>query len=222
MGNKPKARVYIDGFNLYRRRLEQFPCVKWLDLVTLSERLLPEMSIEFVHYFTARIKPGAATDSQAPTRQQAYIRALNAHSSRLQTHFGKFRIDRRTYTKHPIEIDPVTGLPVTVRVKKPEEKGSDVHLAARMIFEASQGIADYYVVLSNDSDQVAPLKILRSEMRMKTGIIFPSETSRNAKELVLTQPDVIANITHDDLVACQLPEELHDSHGNIHRPEKWR
>lgn len=222
MESLPRARVYIDGFNLYRRCLDQFPRAKWLDIVALSERLLPNFSVDFVHYFTARIKPGAATDQHALARQQAYLRALSANSNRLQIHFGKFRLDRRTYPKHPTEIDPATGLPATVRVKKPEEKGSDVHLAARMVFEASSGLADYYVVLSNDSDQVAPLKILKSEMRVCTGIIFPTDTVRNAKELMGTSPDVVANISERDLLACQLPEQLTDAHGKIHRPEKWR
>ena len=39
-----KTNVYIDGFNLYRRRLEGTE-YKWLDLEKLAEQLLPGREI---------------------------------------------------------------------------------------------------------------------------------------------------------------------------------
>lgn len=222
MTERPVARFYVDGFNLYRRCLASRPELKWLDVVALCQRLLPEVTLQFVHYFTANIRPGIGVDSGAPVRQQTYLRALRSQPQRLAVHLGKFRNDRRHYPIHPREMDRATGLPRTVQVRKLEEKGSDVHLAARMIFDASQDSADVFVLLSNDSDQVPTLNILRNEMGVNTGIIFPTESVRNAKELMKTEPNWVSNISREDLAECQLPSEIRDQFGLIKRPEEWR
>lgn len=222
MVDRLSARVYVDGFNLYRRCLSSTPQFKWLDVLALSRRLLPDLRVDFVHYFTANIRPGPAIDPRAPARQQIYLRALRTQSDQLAIHLGKFRSDRRHYPKHPTELDPLSGIPRTVQVRKLEEKGSDVHLAARMVFEASQSMADVFVLLSNDSDQVATLKILKTEIKVKTGIIFPTESIRSAKELIKTDPDRVVNISPIDLAHSQFNDQIQDQHGVISRPAEWR
>src|SRR5487761_1018662 len=65
--------VYVDGFNVYYAiKATGF---KWLDLVALSARLLPNNQIDLVRYFTARVS-ALPHDPQAPSRQQTYFRAL--------------------------------------------------------------------------------------------------------------------------------------------------
>ena len=39
------TNVYIDGFNLYYRALQQDPQFKWLDLAKLCQTLLPAHEI---------------------------------------------------------------------------------------------------------------------------------------------------------------------------------
>ena len=51
-----KANIYIDGFNLYYGALRKTP-YKWLNLLLLCQRLLPNRSIGKIRYFTARITP---------------------------------------------------------------------------------------------------------------------------------------------------------------------
>jgi hypothetical protein len=87
-----RVGVYIDGFNLYYRRLKGGP-YKWLDPRLLAGALTPRDTLTRVRYFTARIKPDPL-DPQQQQRQQAYLRALDTVSS-LSVHFGTFKIRRR-------------------------------------------------------------------------------------------------------------------------------
>lgn len=217
---RPRARVYVDGFNLYRRLLTGRPHLKWLDLPKLSERLLPGYDIDLVRYFTAMLRPGMAIDPQTPVRQQMYLRAVRA-DPRVEVHLGTFRNDKRHMPLHPVTIDPVTGRHRTVAVRKLEEKGSDVNLASRMIADAHADTADLYVMLSNDSDLAGPISMLKHELGYRTGIIFPMPTARLSKELVKTAPDVIGTIEESDLSACQYPDQLTDTVGRFHRPPAW-
>jgi hypothetical protein len=217
----PRARLYVDGFNLYRRLLSGHPELKWLDLPALACRLMPEYRLMQVRYFTALLKPGMAIDAQTPVRQQMYLRALRADPS-VSIHFGTFRNDRRTMPIHPVTIDPATGRHRTAVVRKLEEKGSDVNLASRMLADAHANPNDLSVMLSNDSDLAGTLRLMKDELGFATGIMFPMPSSRNSKELVKTRPVFMANITREDLAACQYPDELRDTVGRFHRPPAWK
>lgn len=140
MSGKLRAVIYVDGFNLYRQKLQHHADTKWLDLVRLSELLLPTHDVVGIEYFTALVKPAFGTDPQAPIRQQTYLRAL-ASLPTVRQHFGQFRHDARRLPVIPIELDE-EGVPRRVKVRKTEEKGSDVNLAARMVVDASRGRAD--------------------------------------------------------------------------------
>jgi hypothetical protein len=220
MERRPTARIYVDGFNLYRRQLAGNQDLKWLDLPALAGRLMPGYDVQFVRYFTALLRPGLIIDPQTPVRQQIYLRAL-ALDPKVQVHYGSFRNDKRAMPLHPVQIDPITGRYVMVNVRKLEEKGSDVNLASRMIADAHAELADIYVMLSNDSDLAGTLRLMKDELGFSTGIIFPMESVRSSKELVQTRPDFIANIGRADLKACQYPERMRDSVGQFHRPPKW-
>lgn len=164
---RPTAIVYVDGFNLYHRALHG-TSHKWLDLVRMSELLLHDFDIAKVRYFTASIKH-QPHDPQAPQRQQAYIRALRT-DPRIDVHLGTFRIDRRYMPLHPLELDP-NGLPVTVRVRKTEEKGSDVNLATHLLLDGFRRAAHAFVVVSNDSDLAEPMRVLIQEFQRTVGLV---------------------------------------------------
>ncbi|GAB3624960.1 hypothetical protein GCM10027418_30460 [Mariniluteicoccus endophyticus] len=217
---RPTANVYIDGFNLYRRLLEDHPEAKWLDLEVLSERLLPEYRINRVRYFTAHIKALPGADAQSPQRQQAYLRAL-ATLPRTTIHLGNFRIDRRLMQCHPTEWLP-DGTPKTVKVKKIEEKGSDVALASYLLLDAHRDDAHLYAVLTNDSDLVTPLHMVRHDLNRDTALISPMEPKRASNQLKQTQPTIRRQVTLADTVACQLPDEVQDAKGTIRRPLAWK
>ncbi|MFT4029151.1 MAG: NYN domain-containing protein [Protaetiibacter sp.] len=181
---------------------------------------MPDHHIGRVHYFTARIKVSLGDDAQSPLRQQIYLRAL-VTDPRVTVHFGKFRIDPRPYPVHPAELDPDTGKLKTVMVRRPEEKGSDVNLATRMLSDAFQNGADHCVVLTNDSDQVGPLLTMKQEFGKAIGIIFPMASHRSSKELYRTGPDFVGHVTREDLLASQFPTVLRDGVGEFRRPAAW-
>lgn len=218
---RPTAILYIDGFNLYRRCLEGHPEVKWLNPIALAENLMPYAEIVRVHYFTARIRPGASHDQQAPQRQQIYLRALKIFEPRLQVHLGQFRIDKRLMIRHPVSTDPETGHYERVAVKKVEEKGSDVNLAVRMVSDAHLSQADLYVMLTNDSDQAGTLRAVTTEANGTTGLILPMESARGSKELAKVPPAFVGFVTRPILELSQLPPVLTDKVGKIRRPDKW-
>ena len=212
---KQTAIVYVDGLNLYRRALQGSP-YKWLDIARMSELLLQDFEIAKVRYFTANIKH-QPYDPQAPQRQQAYIRALRT-DPRVEVHLGTFRIDKRDMPIHPLVIGP-DGAPVTVRVRKTEETGSDVNLATHLLVEGFRGAVDAFVVVSNDSDLAEPIRVLINEFDRVVGLIAP--TSRPSNVLLATGPQIIRELREGVLQASQLPTSLVDEHGTVRKPKGW-
>lgn len=219
MLSKPTAIIYVDGFNLYRRALDGKASVKWLDLFAMAQHLMPDFEVIHVHYFTALLRQGLLPDVRAASRQQIYLRALATMPDRLTVHFGKFQNSPRWMPKHPQVVEG--GEFVKVQVRKLEEKGSYVHLAARMVADACMGEAEIFVLVSNGSDQVPTLRILNDEVGVNTGIIFPMPSAKAAKELVGTQPAFRTHVTDEALRASQLPSVLVDSTGEFHMPPSW-
>lgn len=216
---KPTASVYIDGFNLYRRLLAGHPEHKWLDLEALMDRVMPDYDVRHVSYFTAVIKALPGKDPSSPQRQQAYLRALGTQR-RTSVFLGKFRVDTRVMPRHPTEYD-LDGQPIQVKVKKTEEKGSDVALASRLLIDAMRGESDIYVVCTNDSDLVMPLRLAREELGRKVGLLSPMQPKRASNELKQTNPAWHRQITPEDLAACQFADELYDQTRAIRRPDRW-
>jgi uncharacterized LabA/DUF88 family protein len=208
---KPTAIVYVDGLNLYRQCLSSKPDLKWLDLQKLFEVMLPTHEITLIRYFTARIKPPIGNES-APIRQNTYLRGLAAHTKSVQMHFGQIRSDTKQYRKVPLELDS-SGRPVLAKVQKLEEKGTDVSLSNYMVLDACRSQADLFVLVSSDSDFVSTIKILRSELHVRTAISFPSRSP--AKSLLATKPTLIKVIREDLLEQCQLPFEIVTKNGAI-------
>lgn len=183
------------------------------------DRVLADYDVVEVSYFTAVIKTLPGKDPSSPQRQQAYLRALRT-LPRIAIYMGKFRIDPRIMPLHPTEYDE-SGKPVQVKVKKTEEKGSDVALASRLLIDAMRGECDVYVVCTNDSDLVMPLRLVQEELGRQIGLVSPMQPKRASNELKQTEPSWHRHITPADLAACQMPDELRDATGLIRRPEKW-
>lgn len=213
--SKPTAIVYVDGFNLYRRALENTP-YKWLDIDALVSMLLADYEVIQIRYFTAIIKSLPHNPMQAH-RQQTYLRAL-ATNSRISIHISQFRSDSKIMPVHPWEFDESGNL-VTVRVRKMKEKGSDVKLASHFLLDAFRDRADVFILLSNDSDYAEPLRLVSEQLGKTVGVIFPTDTP--SKELLKVDLQIIRQIREGVLVSAQLPIELLDVIGVIRKPSTW-
>jgi hypothetical protein len=217
----PRAIVYIDGFNLYRRALSGHNEYKWLDLVALSRNLLPEFNITHVRYFSAHLKPEPFTKPGTINRQQIYIRALRTLSPTLTLHWGKYHSRPKRMLLYPYQIDSLNGGFLKTTVRQVEEKGSDVNLASWMLVDAMSDNVDLSVILTNDSDQVGPLNLMKEVLNKNFGIIFPTSSTKSSKELKQTKPLVTLHLTGNLLLQSQFPSELHDAMGHFQKPKLW-
>ena len=203
--------VYVDGFNLYYGALRG-TSYKWLDVVALCRALLPRHVVTGVKYFTARVSP-RESDPQQRTRQQVYLRAIQARSP-VEIVLGHFLTTR---VRMPV-ADGSVGRPRFVWVTKTEEKGSDVNLATHMVVDGFRGRFEAAVVISNDSDLVEPVRVVRKELGLVVGVLNPHP--RPSREL-LRHASFVKPIRQGALAANQLPDRLKDGHGTIHRPVGW-
>ena len=161
-----KTIVDVDGFNLYYGAVKG-TAYKWLDIHKLCQLLLPKNRIVKIKYFTALVS-ARAKDIDQPNRQQIYLRALRTipNMDILLGHFLEHEI------MMPI-ANPMPGGPKYIKVIKTEEKGFDVNIAAHLIHDGHEGNYGVAVVLSNDSDLVEPIKIVRQELNLPVIVLNP-------------------------------------------------
>lgn len=209
------TNVYVDGFNLYYGCLKGTQGRKWVDLEKLFGLLLPENEIKRIRYFTARVKE-SPRDPKAPVRQQAYLRALYT-LPKVKVHFGHYLV---TTTRMALAYPPPLPAMQTVKVIKSEEKGSDVNLATYLMADAFREDADTFVIVSNDSDLMEPMRIVKHELGMKVGILNPQK--QNSQMLQRCEPDFTKPIRGGVLAASQFPATLVDAQGSTFtKPDDW-
>lgn len=204
--------MYVDGFNLYYGTVKDTP-YKWLDISSLCQRLLPKYRIIQIKYFTALIS-ARPDDPDKPVRQQIFLRALQTIPI-LQIFYGHFL---NHVVRMPLACPTPNG-PKTVKVIKTEEKGSDVNLAVHLINDGYQGRYDVAAIMSNDSDLVEPIKIVRQELHLHVIVLnpFPKHPSK-ALQKVAT---FVKPIRQGVVAASQFPPTLVDANGTFSKPSNW-
>jgi uncharacterized LabA/DUF88 family protein len=207
-----RTYLYVDGFNLYYGAVKGTP-YKWLDILTLCQLLLPRNQILKIKYFTALVtaRPG---DPDQPNRQQIYLRALRTIPD-LDIIYGHF-LEHEVMM--PLAGSP-SGNPRYAKVIKTEEKGSDVNIAAHMVSDGYQGAYQVAILLSNDSDLVEPVKIVRNELKLPVGVLNPRPASPSHE--LRKFATFIKPIRSGVLAASQFPRTLADANGAFYKPRKW-
>lgn len=172
-----RVSVYVDGFNLYGVRLKRQPHLKWLNLKALVTQFLqPHHTLIKIHYYTARVS--GKLDVAAPARQQAYLTALESLGL-VDIHYGNFLFSEKwAYVIRPPVTKPDgyvwnTPLPDLVWTAKTEEKGSDVNLASHLIRDGFKDLYDLAIVITNDTDLVEPMRIVRWELEKNVLLLTP-------------------------------------------------
>lgn len=97
-----KTNVYIDGFNLYYGAVKG-TTYKWLDLLKLSQAIVPTHTINKIRYFTSYVTN--RSDPNQLRRQLIYFRAIRTLPG-LSIHRGQFR---ETTKWRPLVNPPTTG-----------------------------------------------------------------------------------------------------------------
>lgn len=225
-----KLNVYIDGFNVYYGAVRGTP-YKWLDLRALCERALSNHAVHRVKYFTADVKP-RPNDPDQPNRQKAYLNALTCLPN-VTIHKGLFKAGTRRLPLAPGEPNH----PRTVSVMYFEEKGSDVNLATELLMDAFRNDFEGAVVLSDDSDLIAPIRAIRQLLQVPVGVMnpYPATDPRTGKRRLrrdLERACVSGNqqtvlfyqhLNHALLSQCQLPNPTSDPRTGqqYFKPKTW-
>jgi uncharacterized LabA/DUF88 family protein len=221
--------VYVDGFNLYNRRLKYKPQFKWLNIKALADRVLAApMVVERVNYYTARVS--GSIDSDAPRRQQAFLAALNTIPE-IKITYGKFMYhDKWAALARPPDTRPSgyvwnTPLPDLVLIQKAEEKGSDVNLGSHLVRDAFTDAFDVAVVITNDTDLVEPMRIARREAGKTIGLLSPVIQHNQKGKWTAASPSLkaVADFTlyihNAHLAASQFPDSIPGT--TIRKPAAW-
>lgn len=204
--------VYVDAFNLYYGCLKGTP-YRWLDLEQLAARLLAAHNqVLRIKYFTARVS-ARPNDPDQPTRQQLYLRALRTLPL-VEIHFGH-------YLSHEVMMplaNPPRGASRYVKVIKTEEKGSDVNLATHLIADAYENAFDVAALITNDSDLLEPVRLVRERRKKTVGVLNPQQ---HPSFVLSKAASFFKQIRPAALLASQFPAQLHDSIGSFHKPAAW-
>lgn len=207
-----RTAVYIDGFNLYYW-LKPTP-YRWVDLKLLAANAIqaPGLVHEIVavKYFTARVSD-TSRDAGKANRQDVYLQALAAATPQFRPYFGEFR-------RKPKSMPRVTaggGSGGLVDVWATEEKGSDVNLAVELVNDAWLDTYDLAVIVSNDSDLVRALEIVKKR-RKRVGVLVRGDARvvslRKASHFQKT-------LTEANLRAALLPRDIPGT--SLRIPAAW-
>ncbi len=204
-----KINVYIDGFNLYYGSLRGTQ-YKWRNPLKMCQLLLPNDTISKIKYFTARVA-GRPSDTDQPIRQNTYFRALET--------IPEIEIIEGTFLTKEVMMPLANTNPQQyARVIKTEEKGSDVNLAVHLLRDAFRNDFELAVMITNDSDLLEPLRIVKYELGLPVGLINPQQhPSFHLKQ----HATFIKKLRTGVLEEAQFPTTLTDDSGTFHKPAAW-
>jgi uncharacterized LabA/DUF88 family protein len=221
-----KVNIYIDGFNLYYCAVKD-TSFRWLDLNKLCINLFPGKNFQSIYYFTAKIR-APRHDPDAPTRQEMYWRALKTIPN-LKIVEGHFVRWPRWMPKFPLQYIGGQTNPIMVQVERTEEKGSDVNLAAMLVYHSCVKDFDEAIVISNDSDLALAIKLVTKDIKRSVIVVNPNRTLQARKyyncrisgELKKVTTNYLNSINEKVLANSLFPLTLSDSVGTITKPSTW-
>lgn len=207
----PRTHVYVDGFNLYYGSVRHTR-YKWLNLRALLERVLKKNHVEKIWYFTALVK-ATGDDPGKPIRQQVFIRALET--------LPGLEVDYRYFQREVRELRRADDMG-SLKMIFEKEKGSDVNLATRLMDDYYNDRFEAAVVLSNDSDLAAPMKIINGHRTKPVGLMTPPAWKNHPAVELKAVAAFHHRISMLAIRECQLPDEITDADGRtIRRPGGW-
>ena len=131
----------------------------------------------------------------------------------LRIYFGNFLPKTKW---RPLVSDPNQY----VEIHDTEEKGSDVNLATHLLNDAWLNLYDAALVISQDSDLLEPLRIVKQE-RKKTVILAWLDGQQPSKKWYQAASS-IKHVTPARLADAQFSEKLMTSSGHyVYKPSNW-
>jgi hypothetical protein len=120
----------------------------------------------------------------------------------------------------PVTLPLVADPTKFATVIKTEEKGSDVNLATHLINDGHLLRYEQAVVITNDSDLAEPIRVVRDELKLPIGILYPSRYLNPQLKNAAT-PNFTKAIRTGLLSVSQFPGVLSDRIGSFHKPSGW-
>jgi hypothetical protein len=128
----------------------------------------------------------------------------------VTTHEGRFQTET--------DVRYLADEPREVRVRLPEEKGSDVNLATYLLLDAWDGEIAAAVVISDDFDLEEPLRVVR-QFDIHLTVVSPRHRRQLANAV---KADAFKKVHETLLQECQMPDEVLDREfRHVHRPPTW-
>lgn len=217
----------IDGFNLYNGLLKGSPH-RWLDLHALCQSILKQGEyVENVKFFTAQVV-NTPDDPDVQKRQRIYWRALRAVGG-VEIIEGRFRSHPRHMPTEDslrrIEVAKAAGASTKgmrvefVEVRRREEKGTDVNLAAHLVHDAHLRRFETALVVSDDSDLHEAIRLVRSEVGKPVVVASPHPERPSVRLKKVSSRFIVLDETM--LGGHLLPSPLNDAHGEFDKPATW-
>jgi uncharacterized LabA/DUF88 family protein len=196
---------YIDGFNMYYGlKSQNWDRYLWLDVQALSRSLLKsDQTLIYTKYFTARISQPA----DKVKRQNTYIEAIQTLPD-VTVLFGNYMTTPRTCRN--------CGFVYNVA----QEKMTDVNIAVELLQDAFQDAFDTAILISADSDLIAPIAVIKKLFPDKRVVVAcpPGRFSANLTKAA----HAYLKIGHGSIEKSQFPEEVPTQSGFIlRRPATW-
>lgn len=198
--------IYIDGFNLYfGLKTKGWKRYYWINPQKLAMNLLKDnQRLVTTKYFTSRI----SGPPDKIKRQGIFIEALET--------LDDFHIFYGHYLTNTIECQKCGDV-----FAKPNEKMTDVNIAVEILTDAFQDAFDTALLISADSDLIAPIKKVNQLFHEKKIVVaFPPARSSFALKKIANASFTIGRKT---LAKSVFPEEVVKPNGFIlKRPERWK
>ena len=145
----------------------------------------------------------------------------------LEVHFGTFLEKRKYASFAKPDLDktdrenllPFLPWPDVVRVWKTEEKGSDVALASHLLLDGFKGAYDAAAILSNDSDLIEPVRMVKAELGLPIGLLSPVQ---NPTPQLRAAASFLRHVKPSHLAKAQFPDPVSLQDGRmIGKPVTW-
>jgi uncharacterized LabA/DUF88 family protein len=201
----------VDSWNLYYGCLKDTP-YRWLNIAEMVRLFMPvHYHIEHIRFFTARTVPRPHNPGQS-VRQQALFRALQTLPN-LTMHYGTFLVKQ----VRMMLAAPQPGGVRFVDVVRTEEKGSDVNLGVYLVADGYEDAYDAAVIISDDSDLVEAVHIVRRRLRKHVTVLSPSGHAYEMKQAATRFRQIDPAV----LTRAQFPPVMRDAQGEFYKPASW-